>query len=148
MRHGRAAHPADFAREFARLPARFAGTFAAKIRWPRHSAMATHNLAGFLQPEQCHKSAKFLRPIRCQKSRRFLKPDRCQKTRRFLQPDRCQKSRRFLKPNRCQKFRRKFAGFRSLSHMKFGKPRKEFNEKLRGQLCILPWNFWENFQGL
>ena len=28
--------PADFAREFARLPARFAGTFAAQIRWPRH----------------------------------------------------------------------------------------------------------------
>ena len=42
--------PADLAREFARLPARFAGTFAAQIRWPRHSAMALRSWQDLCSP--------------------------------------------------------------------------------------------------
>ena len=70
------------------------------------------------------------------------------KSRRFLEPDRCQKSCRFMRHDRAHKFPPEIATIRSLSHMKFGKPRSKSMEKLQGRHSTLPWNFWGICLGL
>ncbi len=65
-----------------------------------------------------------------------------------MQPDCCHKSCRFLRHDRAHEFPPEIATIRSLSHMKFGKPRSKSMEKPQGRHSTLPWNFRGIYLGL